>query len=242
MPRMEIRAGDGGAVRVGTSGFAYPEWKGSFYPADLPVARMLAYYAERFDTVEINATFYRMPTAKTLAGWAALTPERFVFALKAPQRITHVARLRGVEEPVRAFLQAARTLGPRLGPVLFQLPPTLPRDLDRLGALLLLLPPDLRAAVEFRHPSWFADPVYERLRAAGVALCVADTEAGTTPLEATAPFGYLRLRDLDYTDTDLARWARTVRGTWTEAWVYFKHEASGRGPALAARLRAHLEG
>lgn len=231
----------GATVRVGTSGFAYPEWKGVFYPADLPASRMLAYYAERFDTVEINATFYRMPTPRTLAGWAALTPERFVFALKAPQRITHVARLRGVEDSVRAFLEAARTLGPRLGPVLFQLPPSLPRDLDRLDGLVARLPAGVRVAVEFRHPSWFAEPVYERLRSAGVALCVADTEAGTTPLEVTADFGYLRLRDADYDDAALDRWAGTIRGAWREAWVYFKHEASGRGPALAARLRERLE-
>jgi uncharacterized protein YecE (DUF72 family) len=230
----------GGIFRVGTSGFAYPAWKGSFYPADLPASRMLAYYAERFDTVEINATFYRMPTPKTLAGWAALTPERFVFALKAPQRITHVARLRAVDDSVRAFLQAALTLGPRLGPVLFQLPPSLPRDLDRLDGLIALVPSGLRVAVEFRHPSWFTDPVYERLRSAGVALCVADTEAGTTPLEATAGFGYLRLRDADYSDAALDRWARTIRETWRETWVYFKHEESGRGPALAARLRERL--
>jgi uncharacterized protein YecE (DUF72 family) len=230
----------GAAVRVGTSGFAYPEWKGSFYPADLPASRMLTYYAERFDTVEINATFYRMPTAKTLAGWAALTPERFVFALKAPQRITHVARLRAVEDPVRVFLEAAGTLGTRLGPVLFQLPPSLPRDLDRLDGLLGLLPAGLRVALEFRHPSWFTDAVYERLRAAGVALCVADTGDGTTPLAVTAHFGYLRLRDADYDDAALDRWAAAIRARWREAWVYFKHEESGRGPALAARLRSRL--
>lgn len=230
----------GGTVRVGTSGFAYPEWKGPFYPPDLPASRMLAYYSERFDTVEVNATFYRMPTPRTLAGWAAQTPARFVFALKAPQRITHVARLRGVGDLVRTFLDAALTLGPRLGPVLFQLPPNLPCDLDRLDGLVALLPAGLRVAIEFRHPSWFTEAVYERLRSAGVALCVADTEAGTTPLEVTADFGYLRLRDLDYDDAALDRWARTVRGAWREAWVYFKHEASGRGPALAARLRERL--
>jgi uncharacterized protein YecE (DUF72 family) len=230
----------GATVRVGTSGFAYPEWKGSFYPTDLPASRMLTYYAQRFDTVEINATFYRMPTPRTLAGWAALTPERFVFALKAPQRITHVARLRGVDDSVRAFVEAALTLGARLGPVLFQLPPSLPRDLDRLDGLLRLLPAGVRVAVEFRHPTWFTGAVYERLRAAGAALCIADTEDGTTPLTATADFGYLRLRDADYDDAALDRWVEAIRGRWREAWVYFKHEASGRGPALAARLRSRL--
>jgi uncharacterized protein YecE (DUF72 family) len=227
------------AIRVGTSGYNYPEWRGSFYPVDLPAARMLAYYAARFDTVEINATFYRMPVAKTLAGWAAGTPERFTFALKAPQRITHFARLRDVDEPVRLFCDTARTLGPKLGPLLFQLPPTLARDLQRLGDLLALLPPDLRCAVEFRHRSWFGDEVYERLQARNVALCLVDAEQGTTPLVATANFGYFRLRDEGYGDDDLRRWAEQVQrlgAGWAEAFVFFKHEASGTGPAFARRF------
>lgn len=226
-------------VRVGTSGYNYPEWKGSFYPADLPAARMLSYYAERLPVVEINATFYRMPTARVLAGWAAATPADFVFALKAPQRITHFARLREVDEPVRHFLDTARTLGPRLGPVLFQLPPNLARDLGRLGDLLALLPAGQRVAVEFRHPTWLADEVYDRLRARNVALCIADTGEATTPLVATADFGYLRLRDQGYQDRDLAGWADTIRrlgAGWTDACVFFKHEASGTGPAFARRL------
>jgi uncharacterized protein YecE (DUF72 family) len=198
---------------------------------------MLPYYAERFGAVEINATFYRMPTAKTLAGWAAQTPERFVVALKAPQRITHFARLRNVDDPVRVFCDTVQTLGERLGPVLFQLPPNLARDTDRLADLLALLPPGLVTAFEFRHPSWFDDAVYERLRARNAALCVADTDAATTPLVATADFGYLRLRDEGYGDADLARWARTVRAMgWKRAHVFFKHEDSGTGPAFARRF------
>lgn len=226
-------------VRVGTSGYNYPEWKGRFYPRDLPAAKMLAYYAERFSTVEINATFYRMPVAKTLAGWAAATPDAFAFVLKAPQRITHFARLIDVDGPVRAFCDVATTLGARLGPLFFQLPPNFKKDTGRLADLLVLLPPGCRAAFEFRHASWFSDDVYERLRARNAALCVADTEDGATPAVATADWGYLRLRAAQYSDEDLARWVGTIRdlrATWSDAFVFFKHEDSGRGPALAQRL------
>jgi uncharacterized protein YecE (DUF72 family) len=232
-------------VRVGTSGYNYPEWKGSFYPADLPATRMLDYYAGRFSVVEINATFYRMPTPKTLSAWAAATPATFVFALKAPQRITHVQRLRDVDDSVRYFCETARTLGPKLGPLLFQLPPNFVKDLGRLADLLALLPPDLQYAFEFRHLSWLADDVYERLRRRNAALCIADTGAGTTPLVTTADFGYLRLRDEGYGDDDLRRWAATVRGLaglWRQAYVFFKHEESGIGPAFAQRLDALLAG
>jgi uncharacterized protein YecE (DUF72 family) len=226
-------------VRVGTSGYNYAEWKGTFYPADLSAAKMLAYYAARFPTVEINATFYRMPTAKTLAGWDAATPASFVLALKAPQRITHFARLRGIDDPLRFFCDTARTLGPKLGPLLFQLPPNFRKDTDRLAETLFLLPPDLRCAFEFRHESWLADDVYDLLRRRNAALCVADSGAASTPLVATADFGYLRLRDEGYTDADLGRWAETISGLggrWGEAFVYFKHEESGTGPAFARRL------
>jgi uncharacterized protein YecE (DUF72 family) len=224
---------------VGTSGYNYPEWKGTFYPADLPAARMLGYYSERFSVVEINATFYRMPTAKSLAGWAVATPPGFRFALKAPQRITHFARLRNVDEPVRYFSDVARTLADKLGPLLFQLPPNFALDLGRLSDLLALLPPGLACAFEFRHASWFADEVYARLRARNAALCIADTEAGTTPLVVTADFGYLRLRDEGYTDADHGRWADTIRRLgegWHDAYIFFKHEESGTGPAFASRL------
>ena len=225
--------------RVGTSGYNYPEWKGSFYPADLPAARMLAYYAERFGTVEINATFYRMPTPKTLGGWASTVADGFTFALKAPQRITHFARLRDVDEPVRYLCDTARTLGSKLGPLLFQLPPNFRKDVARLTDLLALLPPDLTYAFEFRHESWFDDEVYDRLRARSAALCIADTDKGTTPLVATGAIGYVRLRDEGYDDRDLARWIDTLRrlgGAWRDAFVFFKHEESGKGPAFAKRF------
>jgi uncharacterized protein YecE (DUF72 family) len=228
---------------VGTSGYNYPEWKGTFYPTDLSAARMLGFYSERFSVVEINATFYRMPTEKSLAGWAAATPPGFRFALKAPQRITHFARLRNVDEPVRYFSDVARTLADKLGPLLFQLPPNFAQDLGRLSDLLALLPPGLACAFEFRHASWFADEVYARLRARNAALCIADTEAGTTPLVATADFGYLRLRDEGYTDADHGRWADTIRRLgegWRDAYIFFKHEESGTGPAFASRLASLL--
>jgi len=231
-------------IRVGTSGFNYREWKGAFYPETLPAAKMLAYYAERFPTVEINATFYRMPTPKTLAAWAGQTPTGFTFVLKAPQRITHFARLRDVDEPVRAFTDAARTLGPKLGPLLFQLPPNFARDVGRLADLLALLPPGLACAFEFRHQSWFDDAVYDRLRARNMALCIADNDDGATPAVATADFGYLRLRAEGYGDAALQTWLGTMHRigvSWREAFVFFKHEDSGTGPALARRLIALLD-
>jgi uncharacterized protein YecE (DUF72 family) len=230
-------------VRVGTSGYNYPEWKGSFYPVDMKPAQMLPYYAERFSTVEINATFYRMPTPATVEGWAKAVPDAFTFVLKAPQRITHFARLKNVDDPVRFFCDTARLLRARRGPLFFQLPPNFKKDVSRLGDLLVQLPPDLRAAFEFRHPSWFADDVYDRLRTRNAALCIADTEEGSTPALATADWGYLRLRAVDYTDAQLAEWLGTMRrigGGWREAFVFFKHEDQGTGPALAKRFEALL--
>jgi uncharacterized protein YecE (DUF72 family) len=229
-------------VHVGTSGYNYPEWRGSFYPADLPATAMLSFYAERFKTVEINATFYRMPTAKTVTGWADTAPPGFVFTLKAPQRITHMRRLRDVDEPLRLFCDVARQLGGKLGPLFFQLPPNFKKDTDRLREVLIQIPPDLRCAFEFRHASWFADDVYDTLRSRDAALCVADTEAGCTPDETTATWGYYRLRNIEYSDAQLTAWAAALtRPGRREAFCYFKHEDSGTGPALATSLRAHLD-
>ena len=168
-----------------------------------------------------------------------------MLALKAPQRITHFARLRGIDDPLRFFCDVARTLGEKLGPLLFQLPPNFKKDTDRLAETLFLLPPDLRCAFEFRHESWLADDVYDLLRRRNAALCIADSEAMSTPLVATADFGYLRLRDESYTDADLGRWAETISGlgqSWAEAFVYFKHEEAGTGPAFARRLIERLGG
>ena len=224
-------------IHVGTSGFSYPEWRGSFYPERFPVGRMLPYYAERFRTVELNNTFYRMPTPAAVAGWRAETPSGFVFALKASRRITHLARLRDVGEPVRLLLEIVHGLGEKLGPLLFQLPPNFRKDASRLADCLALIPPDVRVALEFRHDSWFDEEVYAILRARNAALCVADTEAGTTPLVATADFGYLRLRDREYAREELEGWAVTARrAEWREAFVYFKHEETGAGSLLASQL------
>jgi uncharacterized protein YecE (DUF72 family) len=226
-------------VRVGTSGWNYTAWRGSFYPPDMKPAGMLAYYAERFSTVEVNNTFYRMPTASLVESWAATVPARFTFVLKAPQRITHFARLRDVDEPVRVFCDTARILGPKLGPLFFQLPPNFKADTGRLADVLALLPPDVRAAFEFRNPTWFTDEVYTRLAARNAALCIADNDDGATPALATADWGYLRLRATGYADGDLRGWLATMHRIgerWRDAHVFFKHEDEGTGPALGARL------
>jgi uncharacterized protein YecE (DUF72 family) len=228
-------------VLAGTSGYSYPAWKGRFYDAALPASRMLSAYAARLPTVEINATFYRMPKPSTLAAWRAEVPPSFVFALKAPQRITHVKRLAGAAEDVAAFLRAAAELEGTLGPTLWQLPPTSRKDLPRLREFLALLPRGGRAAFEFRHESWSSDDVLGALSDAGAALCIADDEERAAPLVATAGFGYLRLRRPDYDDAALARWAEWVRAqSWSDAFVFFKHEDEARGPELALRFGALL--
>jgi uncharacterized protein YecE (DUF72 family) len=224
-------------ILAGTSGWSYPAWKGKFYPENLPATRMLPAYAARLPTVEINATFYRTPQAKTLAGWRAAVPPSFVFALKGPQRVTHVKRLAGAADDVAFFQRTAAELGEALGPVLWQLPPSFKKDLPRLLDFLALLPRGGRAAFEFRHPSWHSDDVLAALSAAGAALCLADDEERSTPVVATAGFGYLRLRRPDYDDTALARWADVVRAQrWTDAFVFFKHEDEARGPDYALRF------
>jgi uncharacterized protein YecE (DUF72 family) len=223
-------------LHVGTSGYNFPEWKGSFYPPKLPSAKWLEYYAQQLGTVEINYTFYRMPSAKTIAGWDAATPAGFTFVVKAPQRITHFARLRNIDEPLRLFLDVVRKLNAKLGPVLFQLPPNFKKDLARLGDLLTQFPTDVRAACEFRHASWWSDDVYELLRSTNTALCIADTEEGTTPSEVTADFGYVRLRDEGYSQDELGEWTKKIQAlgsAWTDAYIFFKHEEKGMGPTLA---------
>ena len=223
-------------IHVGTSGYNYPEWRGTFYPGDLKTTAMFAYYAERFHTVEINYTFRRMPTPKTTGGWLAQAPPGFTYALKAPQQITHIRRLKDCEDPIKLFCEAARVLGPHLGPLLFQLPPTFRCDLGRFEAFLKLLPPDVRAAFEFRHDSWLNDDVYALLSAHRAAMCIADFGDKTTPMRPTARYGYLRLRDEGYGPEDLVRWVHTVAdqaAQWDETWVFFKHEEEGKGPEFA---------
>ncbi len=226
-------------IWVGTSGYNYPEWKGSFYPEKISSAEMLPYYSARFPTVEINNTFYRMPNEKSVDGWSQATPERFRLTLKAPKRITHDARHKDCAETVKRFVEVAQTLGPKLGALLFQLPPFLRKDVALLDAFLETLPQGVCAAFEFRHASWLDDAVYERLKARNLALCVADSENSHTPVELTATYGYFRLRDEGYTPDDLARWAQTIRDKTsgcTDVYVYFKHEDEGKGPEFGRLL------
>ncbi len=228
-------------VWVGTSGYNYPEWRGTFYPDKLATNKMLAYYAERFRTVEINYTFYRMPTEKLLAGWAEGTPEHFTFTLKAPRRITHDAKLQRCEELLQTFCRTARTLGPKLATLLFQLPPHFKKSADVLRAFVELIPEDTRAAFEFRHASWLDRETFDLLRSRNLALCVADSEKMSTPVEMTADYSYFRLRDEGYQDGDIQRWAATIGNIpVTTAYVYFKHEEQGLGPAFANRFIAAL--
>lgn len=227
------------AIWVGTSGYNYPAWRGSFYPEQLPAVQMLPYYAAKFPTVEINYTFYRAPTRRLLEGWARSTPERFKLTLKAPRRITHDARLRDCGPALGYFLETAGSLGPKLGALLFQLPPHLRKDLALLDGFLETLPQEVTAAFEFRHASWLTDEVYERLRARNLALCVADSPKLSTPIEITARYGYFRLRDEGYTREDISRWANTIRehtSSCDEVFVYFKHEEAGKGPIFARWL------
>lgn len=225
-------------VLVGTSGYSYKEWKGSFYPEDVKPAGMLAYYATRLKTVEINNTFYRMPTRKLLAGWSAQVPEDFSFAIKAPQRITHRKKLADAGEDVAHLVEATAELGDKLGPILFQLPPYLKRDDALLRDFLSELPGGRRAAFEFRNPSWYDEATYEILRAGDAALVVSDMDGkDEPPFVATASHGYLRLRRSTYDDKALKRWAgRVAEQSWRQAHVFFKHEEEGAAPRMAAEF------
>jgi uncharacterized protein YecE (DUF72 family) len=230
---------------IGTSGFQYAEWKGTFYPETMPAAKMLPYYAERLATTEINYSFHRIPSAKTIEGWYQATPERFKFSLKAPQKITHFAKLRNCGDNMRFFHQVICDLEAKLGCVLFQLPPALKKDAALLQDFLVDVPEGMRCAFEFRDPSWFDDEIYDLLRSKNLALCIADSEKLTTPDVATADYGYLRLRREDYQDADVVRWSEAVKarqGVWSDAFIYFKHEESGIGPKLATRMVEILAG
>ncbi|HSE11036.1 MAG TPA: DUF72 domain-containing protein [Rudaea sp.] len=213
---------------VGASGYSYKEWKGSFYPQDMKPEGMLAWYAERLPTVEINNTFYQMPKVAVLESWAASTPEAFRFAIKASRRITHQARLKADQAAgsVEFLYRNLATLGARRGPVLFQLPPFLKKDLPRLSEFLQLLPEGHSAAFEFRNDTWFADDVYDLLRRYGASLCLSEREDNAPPpLVETAPWGYVRLRLENYSDDDLKQWAGRLAATgWREIFVYFMHE------------------
>lgn len=231
---------------VGTSGYSYKEWKGSFYPEDLSAKKMLGYYGERLGAVEINNTFYRLPKASVLENWASQVPEDFRFSIKASRRITHFTRMKAeAREPTEYLLSTLETLGDRLGVILFQLPPNLKKDVDRLAGFLEMLPDETPAAFEFRHESWNDDEVHSLLSGRGMALVCADTDEseGDEGIVETGPWGYLRLRRPGYGHEDLARWAERLRRTsWDRAFVFFKHEDAGAGPRMAREFRDVFEG
>jgi len=225
-------------IWVGTSGFSYKEWKGSFYPEDMPDGDMLKTYARKLPAVEINNTFYRLPKASLLESWAAQVPESFRFVLKASRRITHIKRLKECEDETEYLFRTARALGERLGAILFQLPPYFRKDVPRLRDFLNIVPGNSRAAFEFRHESWFEQDVYDSLKERECALCFADTEDNKLPaLVSTAAWGYLRLRKPEYGEKDLREWVKKVKQQeWDHAFVFFKHEDGGAGPKLAHRF------
>lgn len=229
------------SIYAGTSGYSYPEWKGSFYPDDLPQRRFLEFYSNRLRTVEINNTFYRFPKTGLLENWRDSTPEGFIFAVKAVQGITHKGRLRDVEDLNRDFVERCRLLGDKLGPILYQLPPYFKRDDERLIRFLGGLDPRLRYAFEFRHTSWFEDAVFQLLADAGVALCVSEGEKLDTPRVATGGFVYVRLRRDAYADEDLADWHAWMTeqlGEGRSVFAYLKHDEEGASPEYALRLLA----
>jgi len=235
-----------GKLYAGTSGWAYAQWKPEFYPAKLPAAKFLGYYASRLNSVELNYTFRRFPTEKLLAGWIASTPSGFKFAVKAHQNITHVKRLKDSEEWTSRFLAA---LGPlhgagKLGPVLFQLPPFLRCDLPRFKNFLAQLPRETRVAFEFRHESWFSGEVFDALREANAALCQAESEKLETPNVQTADFTYFRLRKQSYSAkqrTELANQALQLAQAG-DVFTYFKHEDTPEGALYAEQLLAASNG
>ena len=228
---------------VGTSGFAYASWKPDFYPAKLAAKGFLAHYASRLNTTEVNYTFRRIPSATTVARWVELTPERFRFSPKAPQKVTHFAKLRECGETMAYFHSILSGLGAKLGPTLVQLPPKSAKDGPLLVSFLESLPKGMRVAFEFRHPSWFDDEIMSHLRTHNAALCIAESADLTTPSIATTDFGYLRLRREDYTDLDLERWSAFLQRqehAWEDVFVYFKHEELGVGPKFARQFLSLL--
>ena len=225
-------------LHVGTSGYSYIEWKGNFYPEDLPAKEMLSYYSRRLPAVEINNTFYRLPQPNMIENWKDQVPAKFRFSIKATQRITHIKRLKNCADETKYLLDTASLLGERLGVVLFQLPPNSKKDSDRLKDFLGLLPGDKRAAFEFRHESWFDEEILDLLREKDCALVVSDTdEKPLTEIISTARWGYLRLRQTNYEPPDLADWMKRVQEQkWKDAFIFFKHEDEGTGPKLAAQF------
>jgi len=225
-------------IHVGTSGYGYKEWKGTFYPEKISPREMLRFYSERLGTVEINNTFYHMPTEGVLASWAEQVPGDFIFAIKAPQVITHLKRLRNVEEETDYLFRTLSVLDMKLGPVLFQFPKSFRADRPALEDFLALIP-DMSCAFEFRSPSWLDAEILDLLRERGCSLCIADADENpTNEIINTAPWGYLRLRRSDYADADLSQWLeRILSQKWERAFVFFKHEEEAKGAEMAMRFR-----
>ena len=225
-------------LHVGTSGYSYKEWKGSFYPEKLPAKEMLPYYASKLSAVELNNTFYRMPQPSMVDGWKAQVPDHFRFSVKASQRITHFKRLKDAEADAKFLLDTVGVLKDQLGVVLYQLPPNMKKDLERLQTFTKHLPAEVRAAFEFRHPTWFDDDVIKTLRDQNLALCISDTDdLPVSHIDRTADWGYLRLRRVNYSNSDLEEWLKRIKAqNWSTAFVFFKHEDEGTGPRLAGEF------
>src|SRR5262245_43196411 len=222
-------------LHVGTSGYSYKEWKGNFYPEKLPAKEMLPYYASKLSAVELNNTFYRMPQQAMVESWNAQVPDDFRFSVKASQRITHFKRLKDAEAAAKYLLETVGALKEKLGVVLYQLPPNMKKELERLQNFVRALPSDVRAAFEFRHPTWFDDDVLEVLKNQNLALCISDTDdLPVVHIDRTADWGYLRLRRVNYSKEDLAEWSNRINEQqWKTTFVFFKHEDEGTGPRLA---------
>jgi uncharacterized protein YecE (DUF72 family) len=220
---------------VGTSGFGYKEWRGKFYPREMKPPEMLRYYAERFNAVEINNTFYRMPNKELVLSWTKDVPADFKFSLKAPQKITHLRRLKDVEDDVANFIDVAGALKQQLAPLLFQFPGNFKKNAERLGDFLKLLPRAHRVTFEFREASWFDAEIFDLLSKHNAALCIAESEETVeVPFQPTADWGYFRLRRLDYTTAGLKKWRHKIeQQKWSEAYIYFKHEDLALGPKFA---------
>jgi uncharacterized protein YecE (DUF72 family) len=222
-------------LHVGTSGYSYKEWKGSFYPEKLPAKEMLPYYASKLSAVELNNTFYRLPQPSMVESWKSQVPDSFRFSVKASQRITHFKRLKDAEAETKYMLETVGALNEQLGVVLYQLPPNMKKDSERLKTFVAHLPAEIPAAFEFRHPTWFDDEVLDTLRNRNLALCISDTDdLPVSHIDRTAEWGYLRLRRVNYSQADLEEWWKKIGGqNWTTAFVFFKHEDEGTGPRLA---------
>jgi uncharacterized protein YecE (DUF72 family) len=229
-------------ILIGTSGYDYDEWRGSFYPEELRKKDRLSYYASKFASVEINATYYRKPSRKSLDNWGSQVPEGFRFSFKGWQRITHQARLKDCAPLVDSFMTELRAMGQRLGPVLYGLPPNFKKDVPLLREFLNGLPRDMMSAFEFRHDSWFADDTWQALRDNNVALCINDMEEISAPFERTASHGYLRLRRADYPLSELEKWAKKIEsaGFGNDVFIYFKHEDEAKGPGFAEQMKKLL--